>query len=52
GQDNSEDYQLSLVDRWIISRLQEAEQAVIDGIENYRFDLASQALYNFVWNEY
>lgn len=52
GQDGSEDYQLSLVDRWIISRLQQAEQEVIEGIENYRFDLASQALYNFIWNEY
>ncbi|MCF7980699.1 MAG: valine--tRNA ligase [Pseudomonadales bacterium] len=52
GQDNAEDYQLSLVDRWIISRLQQAEQDVTEGIENYRFDLASQALYNFVWNEY
>ena len=52
GQDGADDYQLSLVDRWIISRLQQAEQEVIEGIENYRFDLASQALYNFIWNEY
>ena len=52
GQDNSDDYQLSLVDRWIISRLQQAEQEVMEGIESYRFDLASQALYNFVRNEY
>lgn len=52
GQDGSGDYELSLADRWIISRLQQAEQEVIAGIESYRFDLASQALYNFVWNEY
>ena len=52
GQDGSEDYELSLADRWITSRLQQAEQEVIAGIESYRFDLASQALYNFVWNEY
>jgi len=52
GQDGSEDFELSLADRWIISRLQEAEKQVIEGIESYRFDLASQALYDFVWSEY
>jgi valyl-tRNA synthetase len=52
GQDNSEDYKLSLADRWIISRLQQAETDVTDAINNYRFDLAAQALYDFVWNEY
>ncbi|MGQ9426076.1 valine--tRNA ligase [Gilvimarinus sp. F26214L] len=55
---NCEDYQsggeveLSLADRWIISRFQDAAQAVRDGMDSYRFDLASQALYEFVWNEY
>jgi valyl-tRNA synthetase len=52
GQDNSDDYELTQADKWIISRLQKAEQAVADGIANYRFDLASQALYDFIWNEY
>jgi valyl-tRNA synthetase len=52
GQDNSEGYKLSLADRWIISRLQQAETDVTDAINNYRFDLAAQALYDFVWNEY
>ncbi|TQV85766.1 valine--tRNA ligase [Exilibacterium tricleocarpae] len=51
GQDGGA-VELSLADRWIISRLQQAEQAVTEGIETYRFDLASQALYEFVWNEY
>ncbi len=51
GVDNN-NVELSLADRWIISRLQQAEKAVEDGINNYRFDLASQALYDFVWNEY
>ena len=49
---NSEAFKLSLADRWIISRLQMAETAVIDAIDSYRFDLAAQALYDFVWNEY
>jgi valyl-tRNA synthetase len=52
GQDDTNDYQLSLADRWITSRLQDVKTAVADGIEDYRLDLASQALYGFVWNEY
>ena len=44
--------ELSLADRWIISRLQQAEQIVEDGLNNYRLDLASQALYDFIFNEY
>ena len=52
GQDNSTDYQLSLADRWIIGRLQQAEKAVTEAIDNYRLDLASQAIYEFFWNEY
>jgi len=43
---------LTLADHWIISRLQLAEQQVTEAIHNYRFDLASQAIYEFTWNEY
>lgn len=55
GQDcgvKNNDIELSLADRWIISRLQQAEQAVEEGLNTYRLDLASQALYDFIWNEY
>jgi valyl-tRNA synthetase len=52
GQDGGDDYELSLADRWIISRLQQTEAAVAEALEQYRFDLASQALYEFIWNEY
>ncbi len=45
-------YELSLADRWIVSRLQETEREVEKAIANYRFDLASQAMYEFIWNEY
>jgi valyl-tRNA synthetase len=51
GQTGSE-FELSVVDKWIISRLQQVEKAVAEGVESYRFDLASQALYDFIWNEY
>ncbi len=46
------DILLSAADRWIISLLQRTEQEVIKGIENYRFDLAAQAIYTFIWDEY
>ena len=46
------DYTLSLADRWIISRLQQAQTEVNSAIQSYRFDLATQALYDFIWNEY
>ncbi|HQQ74965.1 MAG TPA: valine--tRNA ligase, partial [Pseudomonadales bacterium] len=52
GQDGSTDYELSVADRWIISRLQEAEKSVADAIAQYRFDMATQAVYEFFWNEY
>ncbi len=51
GQQGGE-LQLSLADRWIISRLQETEQQFSKAVDEFRLDLASQALYEFVWNEY
>jgi valyl-tRNA synthetase len=46
------DYELSLADRWIISKLQHAETDIRKHFDEYRFDLASQALYDFIWNQY
>ncbi|MGB2360896.1 MAG: valine--tRNA ligase [Luminiphilus sp.] len=46
------DATFSLADRWIQSRLETTLAAVEDAYDNYRFDLASQALYDFVWNEF
>lgn len=50
GQDG--EVELSLADRWIVSRLQQTEAQVTRAMEEFRFDHASQALYDFVWNEY
>ncbi|MBA2781285.1 class I tRNA ligase family protein, partial [Billgrantia kenyensis] len=47
-----ENVELSLADRWIVSRLQQTEAQVTKAMEEFRFDHASQALYEFVWNEY
>jgi valyl-tRNA synthetase len=55
GQDVAVDHdnvELSVADQWIISRLQRAEQNVINALDHYRLDQAAQAIYEFVWNEY
>jgi len=39
-------------DRWIISRLHNMIAEVRVHIDEYRLDLASQRLYEFIWNEY
>ncbi|MEP0073857.1 MAG: valine--tRNA ligase, partial [Marinomonas sp.] len=49
---NGADVELSLADKWIISRLQHAEEAVNRAFETHRYDLAAQALYEFMWHEY
>lgn len=46
------DIELSLADRWIASELQKVEAEVTKHLDEYRFDLASQCLYDFIWNEY
>jgi valyl-tRNA synthetase len=43
---------MSLADRWIVSALQRAEQDVAEALEQFRFDQASHAAYEFIWNEY
>jgi len=47
-----EPVELSSVDRWIISSLQRTEAEVNRQLEAFRFDLAAQALYEFIWDEY
>ena len=42
---------LTLPDRWILDRQQEVIDLTHRHLKNYRFDLAAQALYNFVWHE-
>ena len=52
GTQNDSTVELSLADRWIISKVQETTEEVTRAVSNYRFDMASQALYEFIWNEY
>jgi len=42
----------SPADRWIVSRLQHVEHEVAQHFADYRFDLLSRAIYEFVWDEY
>ena len=44
--------QLSVADRWIISKLQRVEAEAAEHFDNYRFDLLATTLYQFIWNEY
>ncbi|MEX0962443.1 MAG: valine--tRNA ligase [Pseudohongiellaceae bacterium] len=43
---------LSIADRWIASRFEQTASSIEESMTNYRFDLASQALHEFIWNEY
>ena len=47
-----EDDKLSLWERWILSRSAATSLAVKEGIENYRFNEAASAVYQFVWHEF
>ncbi len=50
--DQSNDADLSLADKWIISLLQRAELDVAKGFEDFRFDNIAATIYKFVWDEY
>ena len=52
GQDESLPLAYSFVDEWMLSRLQQTEAAMADALNTYRFDIAAQTIYEFVWNEY
>ncbi|WP_049260485.1 valine--tRNA ligase [Neisseria bacilliformis] len=52
GQDETQPLAYTFADQWIIGKLQQTEAAVAEAFETYRFDLAAQTLYEFVWNEY
>jgi valyl-tRNA synthetase len=42
----------SIADRWILSRFEHTAESVKSALEDYRFDLASQNLHEFIWTEY
>ena len=55
GQDcgaNGEAVELTLADRWIVSRLQQVIAQLEKNMTEFRLDHAAQNLYDFIWNEY
>ena len=44
--------ELGLPEKWIVSLLQRTEAQARSAMEQYRLDLAAQAIYDFTWNEY
>ncbi|MFO1317229.1 MAG: valine--tRNA ligase [Burkholderiales bacterium] len=52
GLDEALPKSLTFVDRWLLGRLQRAKHDIATAIDQFRFDLAAKALYEFVWDEY
>jgi valyl-tRNA synthetase len=44
--------EFSLADRWILGQFQQTVKTVHESFDAFRFDLASQALYEFTWNQF
>ncbi|MFW6207504.1 MAG: valine--tRNA ligase [Spirochaetota bacterium] len=49
---SAEDIQMKDIDRWIYHRLDVTLRRVAKAIENYRFNDASQAVYEFFWSDF
>lgn len=43
---------INVTDKWILSRWEVYKSDFVTHFERYRFDLAAQGLYEFIWNEY
>ncbi len=52
GLDEALPLEYSFADRWILGRLEQAIAGVREGFDQYRFDMAARAIYEFVWDEY
>jgi valyl-tRNA synthetase len=52
GVDETLPAEMSVPDRWIVSRLQRAEAEAHRAFREYRFDNLSRAIYELTWNEY
>jgi valyl-tRNA synthetase len=52
GLDAAAPVELSVADRWLISRLQRAETEAQQAYADYRFDNLARTIYELVWDEY
>jgi valyl-tRNA synthetase len=48
----SEELELTVEDRWILSRLSTVTQGVTEALENFRYAEAAKTLYDFAWDEF
>lgn len=44
--------EFSLADRWIQGQYQNTIKAFREALDNYRFDIAAQTIYEFTWNQF
>jgi valyl-tRNA synthetase len=49
---NGGEMKLSLADRWILSEFNRSVKAYREALDNYRFDIAANILYDFTWNQF
>jgi valyl-tRNA synthetase len=43
---------LSVIERWLVSRLQQVSRGVAEALDSYNFDQAAHQLYQFAWHEF
>jgi valyl-tRNA synthetase len=44
--------ELTLADKWLLSRLNEVTQEMTEDLEAYRFNEAAHCIYQFIWHEF
>ena len=47
-----DDSELSLADKWILSRLNSTIQSIVNSLDTYRVDEYSKTLYDFIWRDF
>ncbi|MGO2168288.1 valine--tRNA ligase, partial [Pseudoalteromonas sp.] len=49
---NEAEKQYSLADRWVLGQFESTVKTYTEHLDNYRFDLAANTLYEFTWNQF
>ena len=49
---NDQEYELGVADKWIHSEMQQTLAVITTEFKQYRFDLITQAVYDFVWYKF
>ena len=52
GFSNDLEKQYSLADRWVLGQFEQTVKVFTEHLDNYRFDLAANTIYDFTWNEF